>query len=73
MDKQDFIRRIVESEEFKLVDGVVHDPNQVSSDGAVQAVRDKTMAALAAHGINDPHNGYALLDYDISLALMEMT
>lgn len=73
MGKEDFIKRIVDSEEFKLLDKVVNEPEQVSTENAVQVVSDKTMAALASLGIKRPNDGYGLPDYNISLALMELT
>lgn len=67
MGKQDFIRKIENSEEFKILEKVANQ-SDATPEGAVQQIASMTMAALAVHGPG-AHGG---VDYNVSLALMEL-
>lgn len=69
MGKENFIRQIENSVEFKLLDKVVR--NDVTAQDAVQGVIDMTMTALSIHGPNK-QGGIGLPDYNISLAVFEL-
>ncbi|KAJ6155099.1 hypothetical protein N7470_005665 [Penicillium chermesinum] len=69
MGKEDFIRQIENSDEFKLLDRVIKEEATVQ-DG-VQNIVNVTMSALATHGPNNM-NKIGLADYNISLATMEL-
>ncbi|KAJ5822845.1 hypothetical protein N7447_005185 [Penicillium robsamsonii] len=69
MGKEDFIRQIENSVEFKFLDKVVKE--DVTPQDAVQETINMTMNALSIHG-PDKHNGVGLPDYNISLAVMEL-
>ncbi|KAJ5224086.1 hypothetical protein N7468_008628 [Penicillium chermesinum] len=63
MGKEDFIRQIENSDEFKLLDRVIKEEATVQ-DG-VQNIVNVTMSALATHGPNNM-NKIGLADYNIS-------
>jgi hypothetical protein len=69
MGKENFIRQIENSVEFKLLDKVIKD--EVTAQDAVQEVINMTMTALSIHGPNK-QGGIGLPDYNISLAVMEL-
>ncbi|KAH1295445.1 hypothetical protein KXW98_005601 [Aspergillus fumigatus] len=69
MGKDNFIRQVENSAEFKLLDKVVKD--QVTVQDAVQEVIDMTMTALSVHGPSK-QGGIGVPDYNISLAVMEL-
>ncbi|RHZ68722.1 hypothetical protein CDV55_105436 [Aspergillus turcosus] len=69
MGKENFIRQIENSVEFKLLDKVVKE--EVTVQDAVQEVINMTMTALSIHGPNK-QGGIGLPDYNISLAVMEL-
>lgn len=67
--KRAFIRQIEGSEEYKAIDLAVQ--NNVTADDAVQRIKDMTMAALAVHGPT-ARGGVGLVDYNVSLAVVEL-
>ncbi|GES65082.1 hypothetical protein ATEIFO6365_0009057700 [Aspergillus terreus] len=69
MGKENFIRQIENSVEFKLLDNVIK--KDATAQDAVQDVIDMTMAALSIHGPNK-QGGIGLSDYNISLAVLEL-
>ncbi|CAG8898775.1 unnamed protein product [Penicillium egyptiacum] len=69
MGKENFIRQIENSFEFKLLDKVVKE--EVTAQDAVQDVINMTMSALSIHGPNKL-GGIGLPDYNVSLAVMEL-
>ncbi|KGO38590.1 Protein of unknown function DUF3632 [Penicillium expansum] len=69
MGKENFIRQIENSFEFKFLDQVVK--GELTAQDAVQEVINMTMSALSIHG-PDKHNGIGLPDYNVSLAVMEL-
>ncbi|GFG03318.1 hypothetical protein IFM5058_01369 [Aspergillus udagawae] len=69
MGKENFIRQIENSAEFKLLDRVVKEEATVQD--AVQEVINMTMTALSIHGPNK-QGGIGLPDYNVSLAVMEL-
>ncbi|KAL4992919.1 hypothetical protein BDV10DRAFT_180069 [Aspergillus recurvatus] len=69
MGKENFIRQIENSVEFKLLDKVVK--QEVTAQDAVQEVVNMTMSALSIHGPNK-QGGIGLPDYNVSLAVMEL-
>jgi hypothetical protein len=69
MGKENFIRQIENSVEFKLLDKVVTE--EVTVQDAVQEVINMTMTALSIHGPNK-QGGIGLPDYNVSLAVMEL-
>ncbi|KAJ5623880.1 hypothetical protein N7510_000189 [Penicillium lagena] len=64
-----FIRQIEGYEEYKDINLVAQ--NNVTADDAVQCIKDKTMAALVAHGPTS-RDGVGLVDYNVSLSVMEL-
>ncbi|RHZ53565.1 DUF3632 domain-containing protein [Aspergillus thermomutatus] len=70
MGRENFIRQIENSVEFKLLDRVVKE--EVTVEDAVQEVINMTMTALSIHG-PDKQGGIGLPDYNVSLAVMELT
>ncbi|KAJ5520482.1 hypothetical protein N7463_000935 [Penicillium fimorum] len=70
MGKEDFLRQIENSAEFKLLDKVVKE--KVTPQDAVQEIINMTMTALSIHGPSK-QSGVGLADYNVSLALMELT
>ncbi|GLB38024.1 putative protein of unknown function (DUF3632) [Lyophyllum shimeji] len=72
MGRQDFIKQIENSEEFKILAKVANQADGATADDAVQQIAHMTMAALAARG-PDVHGGVGLIDYNVSLALMELS
>ncbi|KXG51331.1 Protein of unknown function DUF3632 [Penicillium griseofulvum] len=70
MRKENFIRQIENSVEFKLLDKVVKE--EVTVQDAVQEIINMTMSALSIHGPNK-QGGVGLPDYNVSLAVMELT
>lgn len=69
MGKENFIRQIENSVEFKSLNKVVKE--EVTTQDAVQDLIDMTMSALSIHGPNK-HGGIGLPDYNVSLAVMEL-
>ncbi|KAJ5504772.1 hypothetical protein N7463_007646 [Penicillium fimorum] len=69
MGKEDLIRQIENSEEFKFLDKVIKE--DITPQNAVQEIINITMHALSIHG-PDKHNGVGLPDYNVSLAVMEL-
>ncbi|KAJ9403757.1 hypothetical protein DTO045G8_8491 [Paecilomyces variotii] len=70
MGRADFIKQVESSEEFKILDRVTkHD---ATVDDALQKVIDMTMAATTVHGPNSLQ-GAGLVDYNVALALMELS
>ncbi|OQE05223.1 hypothetical protein PENVUL_c026G08651 [Penicillium vulpinum] len=69
MGKENFIRQIENSVEFKFLDKVLKE--EVTAQDAVQDVINMTMSALSIHN-PDKHNGIGLPDYNVSLAVMEL-
>ncbi|GIK07663.1 hypothetical protein Aspvir_003329 [Aspergillus viridinutans] len=69
MGKENFIRQIENSVEFKLLDKVVKE--EVTAQDAVQEVINMTMSALSIHGPTK-QGGIGLPDYNVSLAVMEL-
>lgn len=70
MGKEDFLRQIENSAEFKLLDKVVKE--EVTPQDAVQEIINITMTALSIHSPSK-QSGVGLADYNVSLALMELT
>jgi hypothetical protein len=71
MGREDFIKQIESSEEFKILDRLVNQPDATVED-ALQQVVNLTLATLNIKGLN-PHKGYGAVDYNVSIALMELT
>ncbi|KAJ5123972.1 uncharacterized protein N7515_007797 [Penicillium bovifimosum] len=69
MGKDNFIRQIENSVEFKSLDKVVKE--ELTAQDAVQTIIDMTMSALSTHGPNK-QGGIGLPDYNVSLAVMEL-
>lgn len=70
MGRADFIKQVESSEEFKILDRVTkHD---ATVDDALQKVIDMTMVATTVHGPNSLQ-GAGLVDYNVALALMELS
>ncbi|KAF9893071.1 hypothetical protein FE257_012482 [Aspergillus nanangensis] len=69
MGKENFIRQIENSVEFKLLEKVVKEEG--TAQDAVQDVINLTMRALSIHGPNKLA-GIGLPDYNVSLAVMEL-
>ncbi|PKX89052.1 DUF3632 domain-containing protein [Aspergillus novofumigatus IBT 16806] len=69
MGKENFIRQIENSVEFKLLDKVVKE--EVTPQDAVQEVINMTMTALSIHGPSK-QGGIGLPDYNVSLGVMEL-
>lgn len=69
MGKENFIRQIENSVEFKFLDKVVKE--EVTASYAVQDLINMTMSALSIHGPNK-QGGVGLPDYNVSLAVMEL-
>ncbi|GAQ10113.1 hypothetical protein ALT_7434 [Aspergillus lentulus] len=69
MGKENFIRQIENSVEFKLLDKVIKE--ELTAQDAVQEVINMTMTALSIHGPTK-QGGIGLPDYNISLAAMEL-
>lgn len=64
-----FIKQIEGLEEYQIIDQAVQ--QVVTADDAVQRIKDLTMAALAVHGLT-ARGGIGLVDYHVSLAVMEL-
>jgi hypothetical protein len=69
MGRENFIRQIENSVEFKLVDRVIKE--EVTVQDAVQEIINMTMTALSIHGPKK-QGGIGLADYNVSLAVMEL-
>lgn len=69
MGKDNFIRQIENSVEFKSLEKVVKE--EVTAQDAVQDLIDMTMSALSIHGPSE-QGGIGLPDYNVSLAVMEL-
>ncbi|KAJ5262030.1 hypothetical protein N7497_004496 [Penicillium chrysogenum] len=69
MGKENFIRQIENSVEYKSLDKVVKEA--VTVQDAVQDLVNMTMSALSIHGL-DKQGGIGLPDYNVSLAVMEL-
>ncbi|CBF82326.1 hypothetical protein AN9206.2 [Aspergillus nidulans FGSC A4] len=69
MGRENFIRQIENSVEFKLVDRVIKE--EVTVQDAVQEIISMTMTALSIHGPKK-QGGIGLADYNVSLAVMEL-
>ncbi|CAI7589627.1 unnamed protein product [Penicillium discolor] len=69
MGKDNFIRQIENSVEFKSLEKVVKE--EVTAQDAVQDLIDMTMSALSIHGPSE-QGGVGLPDYNVSLAVMEL-
>ncbi|KAL4888819.1 hypothetical protein BDV59DRAFT_210937 [Aspergillus ambiguus] len=69
MGKENFIRQIENSVEFKLLDEIVRGETTVQD--AVQNIINLTMSALSVHG-PAKQGGIGLPDYNVSLAVMEL-
>ncbi|KAJ6004289.1 hypothetical protein N7499_000358 [Penicillium canescens] len=69
MGKENFIRQIENSVEFKFLDKVVKE--EVTAQDAVQDLINMTISALSIHGPSK-QDGIGLPDYNVSLAVMEL-
>ena len=69
MGKENFLRQIENSVEFKLLEKVVKE--EVTVQNAVQDLINMTMSALSIHGPKKL-DGIGLPDYNASLAVMEL-
>jgi hypothetical protein len=69
MEKENFIRMIENSVEFKLLDKVAKE--EITVKDAVQDLMNMTMSALSIRGLNK-QGGIGLLDYNVSLTVMEL-
>ncbi|KAJ5554878.1 hypothetical protein N7535_007321, partial [Penicillium sp. DV-2018c] len=69
MGKDDFIRQIEDSAEFKFLDKVIKE--EITVQDAVQNLIDLTMSALSVHGPKK-QGGIGTPDYNVSLAVMEL-
>ncbi|ORY61460.1 uncharacterized protein BCR38DRAFT_467420 [Pseudomassariella vexata] len=70
MGREDFYKKVLDSEEFKLLDKLANQAD-ATPEGAVQQVADMAMAAHATHS-DDVHRGAGFVDYNVSLALLEL-
>jgi hypothetical protein len=69
MGKENFIRQIENSVEFKFLDKVVKE--EITAQDAVQDLINITMSALSIHGPNK-QGGIGLPDYNVSLTVIEL-
>lgn len=70
MGREKFFRRIENSEEFKILNKTANEADATAED-ALEQIVNLSMTALATDG-PDPHKGVALVDYNVSLALLEL-
>lgn len=70
MGKEEFIKSIENSEEFKILSKLTNDADS-NVDDALEEVVSLSMTALTLHG-PDSREGVSNVDYKISLALLEL-
>ena len=70
MGREDFIRQILNSKEYKILDRLANEADAPVGD-AVQQIVDMTMSALPKHQ-PATRGGPGDIDYNVSLALLEL-